>query len=99
MRNHTTTDVPAAAITQKAIGTCSRFLQTPNTAVNTGRMAETVAAWLAGTLCDEIVVKMGKANTIPTAARHSRRTCLPAGSGYFPVKTQTNAIVPAPAPL
>src|ERR1700726_2764155 len=99
MRNHTTTDVPAAAITQKAIGTCSRFLQTPNTAVNTGRMAQTVAAWLAGTLCSAIVVKIGKANTIPTAARPNRRTCRPAGNGYFPSRAQTNAIVPAPAPL
>ena len=99
MRNQTTTNVPAAAIAQKAIGTCSRLLQTPNTAVNTGRIAETVAAWLAGRLCSAIVVKIGKTNTIPTAARHNRRTCLPAGSGYFPSRAQTNAIVPAPAPL
>ena len=99
MRNQITTDVPAAAITQKAIGTCSRFLQTPNTAVNTGKIAETVAAWLAGTLWRARVVRIGNANTIPTAARHNRRTCLPAGSGYFPSRAQTNAIVPAPAPL
>jgi hypothetical protein len=94
-----TTAVPAAAITQNNTGTGSCFRQTPKTAVNSGKIAATVAAWLAGALCNATAVRIGKIKTMPTAAKHNRNTCLLDGTRYFPRTAQRNAIVPAPAPL
>jgi hypothetical protein len=62
-------------------------------------MAPIVAAWLAGTLRNAIVVSIGKTNTIPIAAKQIRAICLLVGNGYFPASIQPVAIIPAPTAL